>query len=102
MAVDIDTSSPNGDGLDTSRAIGEKEKKLVIIFWKDIIQTSDWTLSSQVSCPTFQSVGWMVSETEDEIKIGGTLAVHSDDPQGTPFGITAFPRGCVQKIEFIS
>jgi len=44
-------------------------------------------------------VGWLVSETEDEIKIGGTLVVDADDPQGTPFGITAFPKGCVQEIK---
>ena len=35
---------------------------------------------------------------EEEIKIGSTLEVDADDPQGTPFGITAFPKGCVQEI----
>ena len=76
-----------------------QEKTLVFIVWKDILQTSDWTPASEVSCPTFKSVGWLVSETEDEIKIGGTLVVDADDPQGTPFGITAFHKGCVQEIK---
>jgi hypothetical protein len=79
-----------------------QEKALVFVVWKDIVQTSDWTPSSEVSCPTFKSVGWLLSETEDEIKIGGTLVVNADDPQGTPFGITAFPKGCVQEIKTIS
>jgi len=79
-----------------------QEKTLVFVVWKDILQTADWTPASEVSCPTFKSVGWLVSETEDEIKIGGTLVVDADDPQGTPFGITAFPKGCVQEIKTIS
>ena len=75
-----------------------QEKALVFVVWKDILQTADWTPASEVSCPTFKSGGGLLSETEDEIKIGGTLVVDADDPQGTPFGITAFPKGCVQEI----
>ena len=44
----------------------------------------------------------VVTKDEKEIKIGGTLVVKADDPQGTPFGITAFPIGCVEEIKPIS
>jgi len=49
------------------------------------------------------SVGWLISKDEKEIKIGSTLVVHAeDDPQGTPFSITAFPIGCVEEIKLVS
>ena len=89
--------------MDTTRPTGEKEEKekeLVIVKWKDILKTSDWTPAKDVTCPTFESVGWLVSKDDKEIKIGGTLVVHAaDDPEGTPFGITAFPLGCVEEIK---
>ena len=100
MVTDLSGISSDGVGLDSSRATNNtQEKTLVTIIWKDILQSSDWTPASEVNCPTFQSIGWLVSENEEEIKIGGTLVVDADDPQGTPFGITAFPRGCVQEIK---
>ena len=67
--------------------------KLVTVRWKDIIQHADWTPSEEVSCPEFVSVGWLAEESEEEIKIGSTL-----DDKGTPFGITAFPKGCVLEV----
>ena len=79
----------------------EKEKELVIITWRDILQTSDWTPANEVFCHTFQSIGWVVSKDDKEIKIGGTLVVKADDPQGTPFGITAFPIGCVEEVKVL-
>ncbi len=86
--------------MDYPRTSDNTQKEtLVIIVWKDIVQVADWTPASEVNCPTFQSIGWLVSETEEEIKIGSTLVVNADDPQGTPFGITAFPKGCVQEIK---
>ena len=103
MVTYINRCSTNGIRMDNPRPTDNtQEKALVFVVWKDIVQTSDWTPSSEVSCPTFKSVGWLLSETEDEIKIGGTLVVNADDPQGTPFGITAFPKGCVQEIKTIS
>ena len=88
--------------MDSAGAIRKKEKeKLVIITWKDILQTSDWTPADEVTCPSFKSVGWLISDTNEEIKIGGTLVVKSEDPQDTPYGITAFPKGCVLSVDFI-
>tara|TARA_R100001530_G_scaffold63900_1_gene45939 strand:+ start:379 stop:504 length:126 start_codon:yes stop_codon:yes gene_type:complete len=41
-------------------------------------------------------VGWLISQDEKEIKIGNTIG--EDD---VPYGITAFPKGCVLEINFI-
>jgi len=76
--------------------IQKEEWKLVTIKWTDIIQTSDWTPANEVSCPELMSVGWLVSQDDKEIKIGGTIG--EDD---APYGITAFPKGCVLEINFI-
>ena len=79
-----------------------KEKELVVVTWVDILQTADWTPAGDVTIPTMQSVGWFISRDEKEIKIGSTRVVQSaDDPQGTPFSITAFPIGCVEEIKSI-
>ena len=104
MAADLNLCSSDGVGMDNSGTTDnsqEKEKELVLIQWKDIIQTSDWTPAHDVTCPTFQSVGWLIYDNEKEIKIGSTLVVEADDPQGTPYGITAFPKGCVLSIHVI-
>ena len=88
--------------MDTTRPTGTKEEKeIVLIRWRDILQSSDWTPASDISCPTFESIGWLVSKDDKEIKIGGTLVVKADDPQGTPFGITAFPIGCVEEVKVL-
>ena len=79
-----------------------EEKQLVLVTWRDIVQTADWTPASEVFCHTFQSIGWFISKDDREIKIGGTLVVKGDDPQGTPFGITAFPLGCVEEIRLLN
>ena len=78
-----------------------EEKQLVLVTWRDILQTSDWTPANEVFCHTFQSIGWFISKDDKEIKIGGTLVVKADDPQGTPFGITAFPIGCVEELKVL-
>jgi len=51
----------------------EKEKELVRVKWVDIISHADWTTHDKVSCPTFESVGWLVHRDEKEIKIATTL-----------------------------
>ena len=78
-----------------------EEKQLVLVTWRDILQSADWTPANEVFCHTFQSIGWFISKDEKEIKIGGTLVVKADDPQGTPFGITAFPIGCVEEVKLL-
>ena len=104
MVINISTDSSDGPGLDTTRSVrAQEEKALVFVKWRDILQTADWTPANEVNCPTLMSVGWLISKDEKEIKIGSTLVVHAaDDPQGTPFSITAFPIGCVEEIKLVS
>ena len=110
MGINIDSNRSDAVLLADARANSiqreeEKvmeEKQLVLVTWRDILQTSDWTPASEVFCHSFQSVGWFISKDEKEIKIGGTLVVKADDPQGTPFGITAFPIGCVEEIKLLN
>ena len=102
MAIGLSSIASDDLGLDNPRPpedAQEKEKEIVLVRWRDIIQSSDWTPASDISCPIFESIGWLVSKDDKEIKIGGTLVVKADDPQGTPFGITAFPVGCVEEIK---
>ena len=98
MAINIDHHRPHDILVVASRSdpIQKEEWKLVTIKWTDIIQTSDWTPANEVSCPELMSVGWLVSQDDKEIKIGGTIG--EDD---APYGITAFPKGCVLEINFI-
>ena len=87
--------------MDSARATGEeeKEKELVRVKWVDIISYSDWTTHDKVSCPTFESVGWLVYRDEKEIKIATTLDKYDGlgEQEGKPtyYGITSFPSGCV-------
>ena len=86
---DIFMVTPRPDSVQEER----KETKLVLIKWRDIIQTSDWTTAEEVSCPSVTSVGWLIQDTEEEVKIGNTIG--EDD---VFYGITAFPKGCVMDI----
>jgi hypothetical protein len=93
--------------VDSSRAIGEKEKEfsLCIVTWRDIISCSGWERAEDVDCPKFMSVGWLIYEDEDIIKIASTLdptdSLGEARAEGTPvpYGITAFPRGCILNIK---
>ena len=101
MVADISYLSTDGSRLGASGTVGEeeKEKELVWIQWVDIISHSDWTTHDKVSCPVFESVGWLVHRDEKEIKIATTLDRHDGlgENDGNPayYGITAYPSGCV-------
>ena len=98
MAIDIDSSGSDDSRVDTPRPTRKKKEEkvaLVEVSWDDAY-TSDWTPANEVSCPELISVGWLVSQDDKEIKIGGTIG--EDD---APYGITAFPKGCVLEINFI-
>ena len=100
MVADISYLSADGVGVDTSRATGEKEEKEIVrVQWMDIISHSDWTTHDKVTCPVFESIGWLVHKDEKEIKIATTLDRHDglgeNDGEPTYYGITSFPSGCV-------
>ena len=96
MDANLSYIGSDDPGVVDAGTVGEEKKRLVLIKWKDIVQHADWTPAEEVSCPEFTSVGWFIVDNEEEIKIGSTL-----DEKDTPFGITAFPKGCVSAIKFI-
>ena len=100
--------SSDGSGVDSTGSVGEEEeKRLCIVEWKDIISCSGWEKASDVYCPTFKSVGWFVSDDDQTIKIASTLDYADafddakDEATPVPYGITAFPKGCVEEVKFI-
>lgn len=93
--------------MDSAGAVGKKEERLVKITWRDILQCSGWEKASDVEAPQFISVGWLVSRDGDQIKIASTLDYADafgdakDEAKPVPYGITAFPAGCVDDIKFL-
>ena len=110
MAAGISGFATNDLGVDnprTSKDAQEKEKRLVEITWKDIIQCSGWEKAADVNTPKFISVGWLISRDAEQIKIASTLDYDDafddakDEAKPVPYGITAFPAGCVSGIKFL-
>jgi len=109
MVTRLSYLGANVTGVDSSWAISkeEKEQKLCIITWRDVLSCSGWEKADDVDCPELNTVGWFVSEENDTIKIASTL-----DPTDSvgeakgevlpvPYGITAFPKGCVVKVTYL-
>ena len=70
------------------------EPKLVMVLWLDITATADWTEGDEVEPTPFQTVGWLHSEDDHVVKVGNTM-----DEEKKVYGITCFPRGCVERIQ---
>jgi len=108
MVIGLSAVASDGLRVDNSGAVGEaEEKKLVIVTWRDILSCSGWEKPDDVDCPEFLTVGWLISEDNDTVKIASTL-----DPTDSigeakgevlpvPYGITAFPKGCVINIKHL-
>jgi hypothetical protein len=96
MAANLGYISSDGVGLDTSRSFGEKEKDLIEVEWLDIVCHADWTEADEVTCPTFRTIGWFISQDNKELKIGNTK-----DDTDKIFGVTSFPVGCIVKTNFL-
>jgi hypothetical protein len=80
-------------------------KQLVIVEWRDIIQTSGWEPQEEVDCPVIRSVGWLIPQEDPKtIKICNTLTPEdfNKSKEDKEYGITAFPKGCVTRLEFLS
>ena len=107
MVTNLSICSSDGSGVDSTWALGEEEKRICIVEWQDIISCSGWEKASDVDCPTFKTVGWLVSDDEQTIKIASTLDYADafgdakDEAKPVPYGITAFPAGCVDDLKFI-
>jgi len=77
--------------------------RIVKVNWRDVIACNEWEKADAIKCPNIMSIGWLVYEDQETIKIANTLDL--DDFEGkadekpVPYGITAFPRGCVVSVE---
>jgi len=84
-----------------------KEKEIVIIKWRDVIACAGWEKEQDVECPVVYTVGWLISQTDQTVKIASTLDYEDfagDSKTGDrpiPYGITAFPAGVVLDITYI-
>ena len=75
----------------------EKKPALIKVHWDDIVETCDWTEAEDVKLPRFITIGWLITENERCLKLGHTM---NDD--GRIYGITAFPKGCIAHIDYLS
>ena len=79
--------------------------KLCLVKWRDVLATSGW--EKDADCPEILSVGWHVYEDDDTLKIANTLDYEDfsgeskEEEKPVPYGLTAFPKGCVLDITFI-
>lgn len=97
MVIDTSYINSNDSRVDSTGTIGTpKEKALVEVVWLDIVCHADWTEAGEVSCPEFKSIGWFISQSEKEVKIGNTK-----DDTDKIFGVTAFPNGCIVRINVL-
>ena len=107
MATGSSVPTADDSRMDSSRPPRAKEEKIVQVTWRDIIQCSGWEKADDVDCPTFKTVGWFVSDDGDTIKIASTLDYADafgdakDEAKPVPYGITAFPKGCVESINYL-
>jgi hypothetical protein len=67
---------------------------LVLVKWLDITATAGWEDPDEVEPIEVSTIGWMYSQDENTIKVGNSLG-----EDGRPYGITAFPSGCVKSVE---
>jgi len=80
---------------------------LVCVKWRDIISCAGWEKAKEIQTPILFSVGWLVSKDNDTIKIATCLDYDDftgeaqNEEKPVPYGITAFPVGCVVKISVI-
>ena len=83
----------------------KNKPKLCIITWRDILACSGWEKPNEVECPQIQSVGWLVSQDKYTIKIASTLdpsdTIGGKGEANSYYGITAFPKGCVESIDYL-
>ena len=103
MVTGLSAVSANGPRMDNPRPTNNaQEKEIVLVIWRDVIATSGWEKETDVECPKLTSVGWLISDDEQTVKIATTLDydgfAEENEPLPVPYGITAFPKGCVVEI----
>ena len=107
MVASLNICSSNDLGVDTSRAVGEKEKakELILVEWTDIISDDGWVVAEDCHLPTFYSVGWLEYQDDKVLKISNTLDFddaleeHKNKEKPIGYSVTCFPMGCVTSIK---
>ena len=70
-----------------------------------MLSTSGW--EKDADCPEILSVGWHIYEDDYTLKIANTLDYEDfsgeskEEEKPIPYGLTAFPKGCILEINFI-
>ena len=75
----------------------DKNYPLVIVKWRDILAMAGWETAEEVDPIEVESEGWLCHDGDDVIKLGSTLG-----EDGEAYAITAFPRGCVLEITYVT
>jgi len=75
----------------------ENNYPLVIVKWVDILAMAGWETADEVDPIEVESVGWLCHDSDDVIKLGSTLG-----EDGECYAVTAFPRGCVLDITYVT
>ena len=107
MVINTGIRGADDSRVDSPRPPRAKEERLVKVTWRDILQCSGGEKYDDVDAPQFVSVGWLVSRDGEQIKIASTLDYDDafddakDEAKPVPYGITAFPAGCVDDITFL-
>ena len=108
MDANLSYIGSDGAGLDVAGATRTQEEikyKCCLITWKDVIASNEWEKQEEIKCPELMSIGWLVYQDEETIKIANTLDFDDWEDKGAdkpvPYGITAFPKGCVVKITYL-
>lgn len=109
MVTNLSCIDSDGSRLDTSRSIGKTQEEIkyqcCLITWKDIIASNEWEKHEDIQCPELMSIGWLVYQDDTTVKIANTLDFDDWEDKGAdkpvPYGITAFPKGCVVKITYL-
>tara|TARA_R100001244_G_scaffold28155_1_gene27541 strand:+ start:141 stop:437 length:297 start_codon:yes stop_codon:yes gene_type:complete len=96
MVTNLSCVDSYGSGVGSTRTSGTQEEGLIEVEWLDIVCHADWTEADEVTCPTFRTIGWFISQDNKELKIGNTK-----DENDKVFGITSFPIGCIIKTNFL-
>ena len=76
-----------------------------IVKWIDVIASNEWEKHSEIECPEFETIGWLIDDGDKTVKIANTLDYFDFEDKNSekpiPYGITAFPRGCVLNITLL-
>ena len=75
------------------------EKPLVLVTWRDITSThTGWfETTSDLTTATIKSPGWILEETDRELKLISALGWHKEE---MILGFdTVLPKGCIDNIE---